>query len=103
MNVFERSSDKKFKLMKKQRIEIEKLYKEWADEIEDLANFYSNKTNASAPLMERYYRELKTQITKTSKEVSIETRKTIKRNVYLISDAVVEDNVKRIILCYFFN
>ena len=94
MNVFKRSSDKKFKIMKKQRIEIEKLYKEWANEIEELANFYSNKTNSSAALMERYYRELKTQITKTSKQVSVETQKTIKRNVYLISDSVVEDNTK---------
>lgn len=81
-------------IMDSQKKEIAKLYKDWADEIGDRANFYSHKTTASAPLSERYYKELQKQLRETSQQVSNEVHGLIKNNMYLVSDAVVKDNVK---------
>lgn len=81
-------------IMDSQKKEIAKLYEDWADEIGDKANFYSHKTTASAPLSERYYKELQKQLRETSQQVSNEVHGLIKNNMYLVSDAVVKDNVK---------
>lgn len=76
-----------------QKKEIAKLYEGWADEIGKMADYYSHKTTASAPLSERYYKELKKQLTETSHQVSNELYKGIKNNMYIVSDSVVADNV----------
>lgn len=81
-------------IMDSQKKEIAKLYEDWADEIGDRANFYSHKTTASAPLSERYYKELQKQLRETSQQVSNEVHGLIKNNMHLVSDAVVKDNVK---------
>ena len=77
-----------------QKKEIAALYESWADEIGERAKFYSHKSTASAPVSERYYKELQKQLRVTSQEISNEVYKKIKKNMYTVADAVVEDNVK---------
>lgn len=81
-------------IMDSQKKEIAALYEQWADEIGERAKYYSHKTTASAPLSERYYKELQKQLRATSQEVSNEVYKKIKHNIYTVADAVVADNVK---------
>lgn len=92
--IFKDAEAAKSAIMASQQKEIIKLYEDWADEIGERAKFYSYKTTASAPVSERYYRELQKQLRQTSQEVSNEVYKKIKSNIYTISDAVVADNVK---------
>ncbi len=80
-------------IMASQKREIADLYEKWADDISKKADYYSHKTNASAPLSERYYKELKKQLTETSHQVANEVYNKIKKNMYLVSDAVVKNNV----------
>ena len=92
--IFKDAEIAKNAIMDSQKKEIAALYKDWADEIGERANFYSHKSTASAPVSERYYKELKKQLTATSQEVSNEFYKKIKSNIYTVSDAVVKDNIK---------
>lgn len=81
-------------IMVSQKKEIAALYESWADEIGERAKFYSHKSTASAPVSERYYKELKKQLRATSQDVSNEVYSKIKKNMYTVADAVVADNVK---------
>ena len=92
--VFKNADAVKNAIMASQKKEIIKLYKEWADEIGERAKFYSHKSTASAPVSERYFKELQKQLKTTSKEISNEVYKKIKKNIYTVSDAVVKDNIK---------
>ena len=92
--IFKNAEKVKNAIMASQKKEIAQLYKNWADEIGERAKFYSHKSNASAPVSERYYKELKKQLRATSQNVSNEVYRKIKKNIYTISDAVVADNVK---------
>lgn len=80
-------------IMASQKKEIAALYESWADEIGERAKYYSLKSNASAPVSERYYRELQKQLRATSQEISNEIYNKIKNNMYTISDAIIADNV----------
>lgn len=92
--VFKNADAAKNAIMASQKKEIAALYKNWADEIGERAKYYSHKSTASAPVSERYYKELKKQLRATSQQVSNEVYKKIKNNIYTISDAVVKDNIK---------
>lgn len=92
--IFKDSEQAKLAIMASQQKEIAKLYEDWADEIGERAKFYSHKSTASAPVSERYYRELQKQLRATSQQVSNEIYKKIKSNIYTVADAVVSDNVK---------
>lgn len=81
-------------IMDSQKKEIAVLYESWADEIGERAKFYSHKSTASAPVSERYYRELQKQLRATSQDISNEVYNKIKKNMYTVADAVVADNVK---------
>ena len=91
--IFKNAEEARDAIMASQKKEIAKLYEDWADEIGERAKYYSHKSTASAPVSERYYRELQKQLKATSQQVSNEVYKKIKGNIYLISDAVVKDNV----------
>lgn len=91
--IFKDAEAAKAAIMASQQKEIAKLYEDWADEIGERAKYYSHKSTASAPVSERYYRELQKQLRATSQQVSNDIYKKIKGNIYLISDAVVKDNV----------
>ena len=73
---------------------IAQLYNDWAKDIAKMAEYYKNKTTASSSLSERYYKELMEQLTKTSHEVSNEIYKGLKQSMYIVSDAVIKDNVE---------
>lgn len=92
--IFKDAEAAKAAIMASQQKEIAKLYEDWADEIGEIAKYYSHKSTASAPVSERYYRELQKQLRQTSQEVSNEIYKKIKSNIYTVADAVVSDNVK---------
>ena len=92
--IFKDAEEARDAIMASQKEEIAKLYEDWADEIGERAKYYSHKSNASAPLSERYYKELQKQIKQTSHEVSNEVYSKIKKNMYTIADAVVADNIK---------
>lgn len=92
--IFKDSEAAKAAIMDSQKKEIAKLYQDWADEIGSMANYYAHKSTASAPLSERYYKEVQKQLQATSQQVSNEVYGIIKNNIYMVSDAVVKDNVK---------
>lgn len=92
--IFKNAEKVRNAIVASQKKEIAKLYEEWADEIGERAKYYSHKSTASAPVSERYYRELQKQLRATSQEVSNEIYKKIKSNIYTVADAVVLDNVK---------
>ena len=92
--IFKDAEAAKAAIMASQQKEIAKLYEDWADEIGERAKYYSHKSTASAPVSERYYKELQKQLRLTSQEVSNEIYKKIKSNIYTVADAVVSDNVK---------
>ena len=92
--IFKNAEEARDAIMASQKKEIAKLYEDWADEIGERAKYYSHKSTASAPVSERYYRELQKQLRQTSQEVSNEIYKKIKSNIYTVADAVVSDNVK---------
>ena len=92
--IFKNAEEARDAIMASQKKEIAKLYEDWADEIGERAKYYSHKSTASAPVSERYYRELQKQLRQTSQEVSNEVYKKIKSNIYTVADAVVSDNVK---------
>ena len=91
---FQDAEKAKKNIMVKQQKEIAQLYEDWADDIGQRAKYYSHKTTSSAPLSERYYKELKKQLQKTSDEVTREIYGKVKSNIYTVADAVVADNVK---------
>ena len=92
--VFKDAEEAKKSIMVEQQREIAKLYEDWANDIAKQAEYYSHKFNSSAFVSERYYKQLKRQLRKTSQEVSNEIYNKIKSNMYLISDEVVKSNVK---------
>lgn len=92
--IFKDAEIAKEAIMASQKKEIAELYEKWADEIGDKAYYYAMKSNASAPLSEKYYRELQKQLRATSQNISNEIYSKIKNNMYIISDAVIKDNVK---------
>lgn len=81
-------------IMASQKEEIAALYEKWADEIGEKAKHFSHKSTASSAVSERQMRELQKMLKATGQEVSNEVHSMIKKNMYLISDAVVADNVK---------
>lgn len=92
--VFKDAEEAKKSIMVEQQKEIAKLYEDWADDIAKQAEYYSHKFTSSAYVSERYYKQLRRQLRKTSQEVSNEIFDKIKSNMYLISDEVVKSNVK---------
>lgn len=91
--LFEDAAKAKDAIMVSQQKEIQKLYDDWAKDIADRAKFYSHKTNASAAVSERYYKELYAQMKETSNQVGKEIQGLITSNMYTIADAVVKSNV----------
>lgn len=92
--IFKNAEKVRDSITESQKKDIAKLYERWADEIGKMADYYSHKTTASAPLSERYYKELKKQLQETSHQVSNEVYKQIKNNMYIVSDSVIADNVE---------
>lgn len=91
--IFKNAEKVRDSITESQKKDIAKLYNDWADEVGKMADYYAKKTTASAPLSERYYKELRKQLQETSQQVSNEVYKQIKNNMYIVSDSVIADNV----------
>lgn len=91
--IFKNAEKVRDSITESQKKDIVKLYNDWADEVGKMADYYAKKATASAPLSERYYKELKKQLQETSHQVSNEVYKQIKNNMYIVSDSVIADNV----------
>lgn len=91
--IFKNAEKVRDSITESQKKDIAKLYNDWADEVGKMAKYYAKKTTLSAPVSERYYRELQKQLKTTSQEVSNEVYKQIKNNMYIVSDSVIADNV----------
>lgn len=81
-------------IVESQKKEIAALYQQWADEIGERAKYYSHKSTSSSVVSERQMKELQKQLTETSHQVSNEIYQNIKGSIYMVSDAVVRDNVE---------
>lgn len=82
----------KDRLAKRQAREVTKLYGAWADEIQDLADYYGRKGTYSAPFESLYYQQLKRQVTEQSKIVANEVYNKTTKAMNIVSDAVIGDN-----------
>lgn len=92
--IFENAERVRDSITKAQKKRIAELYMQWAEELGERAKYYSRKSAPSYALLERQAKELKKQLKKTSRRVSNEIYNDIKNNIYIVSDAVVNDNVK---------
>lgn len=81
-------------ITKSQEKEIADLYQRWSDDVGERAKYYSRKSTSSSVVSERQMKELQKQLEETSHQVSNELYNNIKQNIYMVSDAVVKDNVK---------
>ena len=91
--LFEDAAKAKEAIMASQQKEIRQLYEDWADDVLDKAIYYSHKTNVSAALSEKYYKELYRQMNAQCNEIGKEVQGIIKGNMYTIADSVVKSNV----------
>lgn len=82
----------KDRLAVRQAREVTKLYGAWADEIQDLADYYSKKSTYSVPFESLYYQQLKRQVAEQSKLVANEVYNKTTRAMNIVSDAVIGDN-----------
>lgn len=81
-------------ILDSQKKEIENLYKQWSNEVGELAQYYSHKEAPSYVVAERQAKELMNQINATGKEVANEIYKGTKKSIYTVADAVVQQNAK---------
>ena len=91
--LFEDAAKAKDAIIASQHKEIQKLYDEWAKDIAARAKFYSHKTNVSAAVSERYYKELYKQMKEQSDLIGKEIQGIITSNMYTIADSVVASNI----------
>lgn len=76
-----------------QAVQIKGFYKEWADELEELAKYYDKKTTSSSTVTSRYLRELKHQVQTGGDLVAKQVQGLTKHNMFLIADEMVKKNV----------
>lgn len=77
-----------------QRKKIASLYKDWADELEAKAKKFDAKSTFSAPMSAMNARELKNLLIAQSNAISQEVDQLIRRDMYVVADAVVKNNIK---------
>jgi len=92
--LFEDAAKAKDAIMVSQQKEIQMLYLDWAEDIADKAYYYAMKSNASAAISEKYYKELYNQMKETNKQLGKEIQGIITGNMYTIADSVVASNVE---------
>lgn len=81
-------------ILDSQKKEIENLYKDWASELDERVKYYSHKTAPSYAVAKRQAKELVKQMEATSHEVANEIYTGVKKNIYLVADSVVQQNVE---------
>lgn len=93
-SVFAKASSIKDALSKKESKEVADLYKDWAGQIGELADYYDKKPVPSAAIQSQYYQQLKNQVTEYSKQVANGVYSSAGKNMNIVADAVVADNAK---------
>ena len=92
--IFEDAEKARDAITASQKKEIAKLYENWAAEIGERAKYYSHKSAPSYAVAEHQMKELMKQMEATSHEVANEIYIGVKKNIYLVADSVVQQNVK---------
>lgn len=92
--IFEDAEKARDAITASQKKEIAKLYENWAAEIGERAKYYSHKSAPSYAVAERQMKELMKQMEATSHEVANEIYTGVKKNIYLVADSVVQQNVE---------
>ena len=92
--IFKDADKAKDTILASQKKEIIKLYDEWAAEIGERAKYYSHKSAPSYAVAERQMKELMKQMEATSQQVANEVYSGVKKNIYLVSDSVVQQNAE---------
>lgn len=93
-SVFAKASSIKDALSKKEAKEVADLYKDWAGQIGELADYYDKKPVPSAAIQYQYYQQLKNQVTEWSKQVTSGVYDKVGKSMNIVADAVVADNAK---------
>lgn len=93
-SVFAKASSIKDALSKKEAKEVADLYKDWAGQIGELADYYDKKPVPSAAIQSQYYQQLKNQVTEWSKQVTNGVYDKAGKSMNIVADAVVADNAK---------
>lgn len=91
---FEYAEEARDAITASQKKEIEGLYKQWAKELGERANYYSHKSAPSYSVAERQMKELMKQMDATSQQVANEVYSGVKKNIYLVADSVVQQNAE---------
>lgn len=92
--IFEDAEKARDAITASQKKEIAKLYENWAAEIGERAKYYSHKSAPSYAVAERQMKELMKQMEATSHEIANEVYTCVKKNIYLVADSVVQQNVE---------
>jgi hypothetical protein len=77
----------------KQRREIKKLYEDWAKSLQRKIDYYHFSSAPSSALQEANLRALQSSLTSQAKVIGNNLRKMIEDNMYLMSEAVVKNNI----------
>lgn len=86
---FEDAEKVRDSIMRSQQKEIAALYSQWAKDVAKMAEEYSRKGTASAPLQERQLKELQAMLEKASKKVTNEVYTGIKSGILRVAQSVV--------------
>lgn len=73
---------------------IRDLYKEWAEEVGERAEYYENKTTASSYWQQQQMLELQRQMKAQSAEIHKQIESEAKQSMYMVADSVVGCNAK---------
>lgn len=90
-SIFKNAESLRSSLTKEHQKKIEKLYEDWAKDIEKRASKFSKKTNPSATLSQAQANILKKQIEATGKQVANGVYTEVKNGMLEVSEAVLGD------------
>ena len=90
-SIFKNAESLRSSLTKEHQKKIEKLYADWAKDIEKRASKFSNKTNPSATLSQAQANILKKQIEATGKQVANGVYTEVENGMLEVSEAVLGD------------
>lgn len=90
--ILKSATEAKNEIAKKQYKEIAQLYKDWSKEVGQLAESYKVYAGEISILENMRLKYLEKQLEEMSKAVSQKVENKIKKNIYIVSDAVISAN-----------
>lgn len=91
--IFANSIATKKKLTLAQQKEIRKLYKDWAEELDDVIRYYEHHPAPSSIVKARQMKELQKMLMNTNRNVSNALYNNIKSNAFIMVDVVDKDHI----------